>query len=470
MSNFARRLFLYRPLNTILGRPYITVSSKGISNGKSYIVNDGADFGPDTTKGATKPDQIGSPYTTTSGIQEALNYATIIQAPVVLGPGEFQINDTINLPYIETYSTEYSDIGGGLVLEGSGPALTVIQSSLSNQNVFQWENSSTYNHNYKIGNMTINAPNNTATVLYLNQDNEASYHGLIHDITIQHGSGAALSLDSNEDTILVNAKIEGYAIGVYWHIPDGSAVIIDSQLFSGAWLEAQHFPIVNTVIGPYQVLNLEAIGNQPAIYDLNNIYLNNGGSSGLFYPTIYVHSQSSGYKIIIRLVGSMVNPSSLQLNNPFIVNGSSSNPPAVYLSVVDTLLQSSTLVNLFDTSLSEVYADITRTHIPLTNVNVNNSSITLSSNPPASGSVYQNTYPFPIRILLPVYAVSSGTAGSISIYLGESSTPSLITAKYISGATSSASTDLVELVVPPGWYYEFTYSSVTSSTATTAMA
>ena len=31
------------------GKPYITVSSKGIANGLSSVINDGADFGPDTT-------------------------------------------------------------------------------------------------------------------------------------------------------------------------------------------------------------------------------------------------------------------------------------------------------------------------------------------------------------------------------------------------------------------------------------
>ena len=53
----------------------ITVSSKGIANGLSTIPNDGADFGPDTTLGATSPGQTGPPYTETTGIQEAWNYA-----------------------------------------------------------------------------------------------------------------------------------------------------------------------------------------------------------------------------------------------------------------------------------------------------------------------------------------------------------------------------------------------------------
>jgi hypothetical protein len=63
------------PLRLVKGKPYVTVSAKGVSNGLSDIYNDGDDFGPDTMLGATAPDQYGPPYTQTSGIQEAINYA-----------------------------------------------------------------------------------------------------------------------------------------------------------------------------------------------------------------------------------------------------------------------------------------------------------------------------------------------------------------------------------------------------------
>ncbi len=60
----------------IRGRGYVTVSAKGLVNGLSNIPNDGADFGPDTTLGATTTGQWGAPYTTTEGRQEAVNYAS----------------------------------------------------------------------------------------------------------------------------------------------------------------------------------------------------------------------------------------------------------------------------------------------------------------------------------------------------------------------------------------------------------
>ena len=55
----------------ITGKPYITVSSKGLANGQSEYINDGADFGPDSL-------QADGTLTQTAGILEAWNYAVSI--------------------------------------------------------------------------------------------------------------------------------------------------------------------------------------------------------------------------------------------------------------------------------------------------------------------------------------------------------------------------------------------------------
>jgi len=96
----------------------------------------------------------------------------------------------------------------------------------------------------------------------------------------------------------------------------------------------------------------------------------------------------------------------------------------------------------------------------------------LQADPPVSGTVYQNQNPTKIKILLPAYATTSGTAGSVAVAMGynESGTnpptiPTLFT-KYINGATSSTQTELIELNVPAGWYYSFTGTDVTFGTAT----
>ena len=98
----------------INGKPYITVSSKGITNGLSTIHNNGADFGPDT---------VG---TTTSGINEAINSLPLANtsAPyssgggkVVLEEGQYNITGTITIPNTNPFN---------LTLEGAGLTNTVI--------------------------------------------------------------------------------------------------------------------------------------------------------------------------------------------------------------------------------------------------------------------------------------------------------------------------------------------------------
>ena len=101
----------------IKGKPYITVSSKGIVNGLSTVLNDGADFGPDTTLGATSPTQTGSPYTTTTGINEMFNYFSSqnIGGRVYFAAGQYIFNATATytgtVP-ISLYGV-YSNIQGG---------------------------------------------------------------------------------------------------------------------------------------------------------------------------------------------------------------------------------------------------------------------------------------------------------------------------------------------------------------------
>jgi len=105
---------IYEGINNIYNfpkkLPYITVSAKGISNGLSSIINDGADFGPDSYLNTSSKNKIGPPYSQTSGIQEALNYAKSISSylnditgyvlpPIKLLTGIFTLNSNIIFPY-----------------------------------------------------------------------------------------------------------------------------------------------------------------------------------------------------------------------------------------------------------------------------------------------------------------------------------------------------------------------------------
>ena len=78
-------------------------------NGLSNIPNDGADFGPDTTEGATAPGQYGSPYTATTGVGEAYTYAVNNKYfKIVLSTGTFSITEKITI----TQPVDFEGQGG----------------------------------------------------------------------------------------------------------------------------------------------------------------------------------------------------------------------------------------------------------------------------------------------------------------------------------------------------------------------
>ena len=63
----------------------------------SRYPNDGADFGPDTTLGATAPGQYGSPYTKTTGLKEANSYSLQQGTPPIYINGIITLNDNVIL-------------------------------------------------------------------------------------------------------------------------------------------------------------------------------------------------------------------------------------------------------------------------------------------------------------------------------------------------------------------------------------
>ena len=83
-----------------------------------------------------------------------------------------------------------------------------------------------------------------------------------------------------------------------------------------------------------------------------------------------------------------------------------------------------------------------------------------------SGTIYQNTTNSYQTIDIPCYASTAGTAGTVAVAYGSSSTPSTIYTQYVSGSTSSTAQAVIHLRVPPQWYYELTATGVTVGTPT----
>lgn len=86
-----------------------------------------------------------------------------------------------------------------------------------------------------------------------------------------------------------------------------------------------------------------------------------------------------------------------------------------------------------------------------------------------SGTVYQPSTSRYANILAYVYASVSGTAGTVTVALGASSTPSAQPATYVPGATSSTACTPIRVRVPPGYYYSVTLSGVTIQAVTQSL-
>lgn len=97
-------------------------------------------------------------------------------------------------------------------------------------------------------------------------------------------------------------------------------------------------------------------------------------------------------------------------------------------------------------------------------------SISAPANPLATGAVYQNTNDFTIVVSQGAYATTLNTAGTVSVSIGPTSTPSTIMSNVqIPGVTTSSSLYWLTITVPAGDYYEVTTSGVTFASDTTAM-
>jgi len=149
MSNILHTYVPKVKYNKIQGKPYVTVSAKGISNGLSDTYNDGADFGPDTMLNATSKDQYGPPYTQTTGIQEAIDYVwNNGGGRVYIKNGTYNLTGSINTisygNYPGTLGTTYNasqilpplEIIGesmdGVLLQGQTPGIWIVQNTAGN--------------------------------------------------------------------------------------------------------------------------------------------------------------------------------------------------------------------------------------------------------------------------------------------------------------------------------------------------
>jgi len=544
-------------------KPYITVSAKGVSNGLSDLINDGADFGPDT------------PGTQTSGIQEAINYArsfaNIYNAflpEIHLLQGEYLIHQPIYLKYTSTI----------LPAEVIDPSIAGNAASISAPSLIGYGNVNGQN-NYTPTGTIIKAASDfpkgeylyalllPTTAWYSGATNPQWVGGKLENIIFdcnnlaagvmlqQFGNGTARRLSIRNPTVpnpvITQAPDSN---GQTWQT---GAFVYTTTVNSGEYTELSNIQIRGSTSafedGFVLYSSSQLIGTNLWVTSYNNgrygFNLNNSGSSRSFqYPLILINPeadivggwtgsvpstnpaspQSAGYYIGGGNVKIINNNSfiGIQGNYPYIfsfgtlyIDGgyyrATGNQYVIVTPGQTTVVENATFEynsssnGVFKTINadnpvpgSQVFRNITYydentgtpSYLPFSinwgnfypwwmRIQVdpffdNNNRYfggyppSLTTNPPVSGTTYQNQNPTKIKIYLPVYASSSGTAGSVSVAIGNNqsgtnppSIPTLYT-KFINGSTSSSSPEIITLEVPAGWYYKFTGTGVTFGTAT----
>ena len=455
----------YGALNPEKITGYITVSSKGTSNGLSDIPNDGAMFGPDT---------LG---TETSGIQEAFNYVeALAETPptgyeVKLLTGQFNIYAPLQLPnanitFIGSAWRDGSYIVAqeamtDMIVGGSG------QYTISNI-AFSGNNNATYIFNpTDIGGSVFlfkNVSYNTAVTGFINDTVIIASELLMYDLYEIGSTTYGLHLVNFSMATFVNCMFNSPC--VFGASGTGGIVhLIGGGYFGGIEnytdVYATNIDLHELSAGDYS-LTINS-GSQTFItnsrlktsHSTSYLIYDNGGLLTINGASYQLDATGSSTQYMIHRV-SGANPSSSIMIKGMGVWSAVGSGDTVTLNIQDNPSTNS------QTNIEEPIKTMPTAGTLVLNYPV----LSLPANPPASGTVYQNTNPNDIEIDLPVYATTSGTAGYVTIAKGASSSSlTTIGNQFVNGSTSSTSVDIIRLRVPAGWYYEFTASGVTFGTA-----
>ena len=483
---------------------YISVSAKGIINGLSNQPNDGADFGPDTYN----PSSTASiPYTYTSGIQEAIDYAyTQNDTSIKLLSGLYDIT---NAPWITPpkAGTSYGvcKIYIPYRLYSDSPLLIKIQGEYGGKPwYYQLNEGATSN---------FVPPNTTSGVIIQDLTSSNPATGKTASIFLVDYDRSA----TNEQKKFSNTQLDISNIDIRLNSPPYSNGF-DFSYCSG--ITANN--IANTVDHVNGTISQPAIGVSEDIGIIMPFYENAGKS---VLNGAYVEGQYTGLLTSSHFIGDKI---FVQYCYQGIQFYSGAHPQHItyidiensnyILSADDNFSIGSIVVNVdvLDMQVMEnvsgwyTFKGFTSVTVPATEFNgfanilyngliggtggnhpfddfgstiqylpyfklksltptigsYGFSSLNLSANPPVSGTVYQNLTGTDILIYLPVYTSTSGTAGNVKASIGASSSSlTQVVNDIVNSGTSSSNPRTITLKVPAGWYYEFTGTTTTFGTA-----
>ena len=463
--------------SSIIGKPFPTVSSKGISNGLSDRINDGMDFGPDTMYNATSPDQTGPPYSKTSGLKEAINYAVSTQpfpyhypgVKIYLSRGDFYLNEDVPIynPYVNGSTTVNSVtlVGEGhdntfLIINAEGMNGLVITTEGSGGEGFSFENLGIY-LSPSLSPNTVNslvelAGNGSPKINFISCKFNTSGNSGFSNTNILI-NGGIYQPTGGTDTRLIFIGCTFNGANVYNDTSNNETTFIGCDWNQGipvnvtAIYRAAYYFASMSFIGCNINAHIQLQGSRTVMMlvsggDMGGAIYVTGGSHFIHIDTVY-WALFSGDTAYVEISSGVTLPS-------LIIEGT------YFLNQVNLVTPSAT-VNYFKFSSAIAVAG----YMPIMNV-VTNTSI--SANPPVSGTVYQNTNGYDIRLKIPVtYSPTASAAATLATGISPTSPPTTSTKVNIPAGLTAADGEILtyEMVVPAGWYYELVATNATIGTA-----
>ena len=445
------------------GKPNIEVSSKGIVNGLSNIPNDGADFGPDTTKGATAPGQYGGTYTETSGWSEAFNYAVANaqnnggQAlPIrLLSGGSYHIDAPIVVsPTRNVY---------GFTLEGDGQNFTEILTNVSSNYVITFDMT-----NFQFANFTIKGIggiNNLSSTGYgfINADMSTTtnpYSATMYIESLQIGTNTNLwtqeSLYLNEFQTITTVNYADYN-----NIGAGAGGVGPSLIAKNVTMIGSNFVSTCTVGGSNNMTLIA--GGQIG----NSVIVSSEGCASIHIQDMSLGNLSLSPGMSVNFV-KLENILQYNPNTVLVQNTGTTTSYIQRLMVDGYLYNNSTYTNFYDNYIAPTYYEFKHIYASGSSTTVVPiPTLTISTNPPVSGTVYQNTNPYDIRLKIPVtYSPTTTAAATLATGISASSTVTTSTKVSIPSGLTAADGQMLtyDMVVPAGWYYELVATNATIGT------
>jgi hypothetical protein len=449
------------------GVPEITVSSKGVANGLSEEYNDGWDFGPDSYD-PTSTSAI--PYTQTVGIMEAINYSYANNVNTIkLMDGVYDVSSA---PFVNGgYSYYYQIILPSIPNTSTQFNLSIIGNSSSRGGIEGGMPLNDYKGGVTIRSTATAPSGSTSSILGCPTASDTStnlsqlnlYLDGIHFQTSPTGSLGGFNLDFCVGVIIGKLYVDIDSSDIFPTTISSAAGAIIGNTLNSSIFYAEEISVVGYTTGVYITsashMYISKIMTDMCVNGLFVLGSTYGAYVGVYdfqncqIGIVYQNSANNAYlKIGLISMGDQ-QTSGYPYDFQYAVQDNGGGGTHVLIA---TLLAAQTYTPAVVTTANSVFKIQFLDLMP---------TASITANPPVSGTVYQNTNPYDIEIDLPVYATTAGTAGYVTVAKGATSTPSAIGNQYVSGDTSSTSTQIIRLRVPAGWYYEFTASGVTFGTA-----